>query len=179
MQKHDWFWVRPSAVSLAVRASCCCSFFDLVPIILLTLPFYRVFHFLVPFIPQIYDRQGNQQCEFVKGYPYVMELKQCKGHKSGCTGGSWHPGEDNIVLTASTDGSLRQWDINHPEQSLDTIKINKTASGKRMLVTACAYSSTGNLLAGAGIDGGIQVVLPLRSLCGYVCACVCVCVCVW
>lgn len=111
-----------------------------------------------PTPPQVYDRQGNQVSEFVKGYPYIMELKQTKGHKSGCTGGCWHPTEDNVVLTCATDGSLRQWDVNRAsEQNLDVIKIGKTTQGKRLLVTACAYNATGTLMAGAGVDGSIQV----------------------
>ena len=41
--------------------------------------------------PKVYDREGKEQGEFVRGDMYIRDMKNTKGHVSGCTGGSWHP----------------------------------------------------------------------------------------
>ncbi len=43
--------------------------------------------------PKVYSRDGKEEGEFVRGDMYIRDMKNTKGHVSGCTGGSWHPTE--------------------------------------------------------------------------------------
>ncbi len=41
--------------------------------------------------PKVYTRDGKEEGEFVRGDMYIRDMKNTKGHVSGCTGGAWHP----------------------------------------------------------------------------------------
>ena len=43
--------------------------------------------------PKVYSRDGKEEGEFVRGDMYIRDMKNTKGHVSGCTGGMWHPTE--------------------------------------------------------------------------------------
>lgn len=41
--------------------------------------------------PKVYDRDGKEQGQFIRGDMYIRDMKNTKGHVAGCTGGQWHP----------------------------------------------------------------------------------------
>ncbi len=41
--------------------------------------------------PKIYDRDGHELGEFVKGDMYIRDLRNTKGHLYRCCAGQWHP----------------------------------------------------------------------------------------
>lgn len=41
--------------------------------------------------PKIYDRDGHELGEFVKGDMYIRDLTHTKGHQYHCYSGQWHP----------------------------------------------------------------------------------------
>lgn len=41
--------------------------------------------------PKLYDRDGKELGEMIRGDMYIRDMKNTKGHISGCTGGHWHP----------------------------------------------------------------------------------------
>lgn len=41
--------------------------------------------------PRVYDREGKEAGQFVRGDPYIRDMKNTKGHVGGCTCGQWHP----------------------------------------------------------------------------------------
>lgn len=43
--------------------------------------------------PKVYDREGKELGQFVRGDMYIRDQKNTKGHVSGCTGGQWHPSD--------------------------------------------------------------------------------------
>ena len=43
---------------------------------------------------------------------YIQDMANTKGHVAAITGGTWHPKEENLFITASLDGTVRQWDMN-------------------------------------------------------------------
>lgn len=57
--------------------------------------------------PQIYDRDGREKGEFVRGDMYIRDMKNTKGHVSGLTCGCWHPTDRFTAMTSSEDGTVR------------------------------------------------------------------------
>jgi len=43
--------------------------------------------------PKVYDRDGHELGEFVKGDMYIRDATHTKGHQYRCCGGQWHPSE--------------------------------------------------------------------------------------
>jgi hypothetical protein len=39
----------------------------------------------------VFDREGKAQGELPRGDMYIRDMRNTKGHVSGCTGGQWHP----------------------------------------------------------------------------------------
>lgn len=76
---------------------------------------------------------------------YLRDLKNTKGHTSGCTSGHWHPTDRATAMTAATDGTVRVWDCEAIEQKM----VIKPGVPGRVPITACAYNAEGSLIAGA------------------------------
>lgn len=76
---------------------------------------------------------------------YLRDMKNTKGHTSGCQHGQWHPTERHTAMTCSTDGTVRLWDCEAIEQKL----VIKPGASGRVPVTACCYNADGSLIAGA------------------------------
>ena len=41
--------------------------------------------------PKIFDREGHELGQFVKGDMYIRDLKNTRGHQYRCCSGQWHP----------------------------------------------------------------------------------------
>jgi WD40 repeat protein len=106
--------------------------------------------------PKIYDREGVELCQFVRGDMYLHDRGHTYGHVTAVVGGWWHPANCDEILTCSIDGTLRIWDVNVPRRNKQVLKL-KDRLGKVVHVTACAYSPDGKLIAGAGYDGSLQI----------------------
>ncbi|KAK2079304.1 hypothetical protein QBZ16_002995 [Prototheca wickerhamii] len=98
--------------------------------------------------PKVYDREGKELGQFVRGDMYIRDQKNTKGHVSGCTGGQWHPSD-------SGDGTVRIWDMDQITQK--TVIKPQLAKPGRMLVTAATYGSMGQTIAAGLMDGSIQL----------------------
>eukprot|EP00879_Flechtneria_rotunda_P007172 GHRR01007527.1.p1 GENE.GHRR01007527.1~~GHRR01007527.1.p1 ORF type:complete len:743 (+),score=231.29 GHRR01007527.1:361-2589(+) len=105
--------------------------------------------------PRVYDRDGKLLGEFVRGDMYIRDMKNTKGHITGCTGGTWHPIDRYTAVTSSEDGTVRIWDTHNILQK--TVIRPTTPSAARVAVTTCRYNSDGKLLAAGLMDGTIQV----------------------
>lgn len=58
---------------------------------------------------KVYDRDGKERGETVRGDMYIRDMRNTKGHISGLTGGCWHPTDKFTAMTCSEDGTIR-WD---------------------------------------------------------------------
>lgn len=106
---------------------------------------------------KIYDRDGFQLTEFVKGYQYIADVTHTKGHISNITCGQWHPNDTSVVVTSSQDSSIRFWDINNEKQHKHILKIkNKQGLSRGITPTAFIISHDGRILLAACNDGSIQ-----------------------
>jgi len=54
---------------------------------------------------------------------YIHDMSNTKGHVASINDGKWHPKNNNQFLTASQDGTVRQWDL-----------TSKTAGVERQLI---------------------------------------------
>ena len=62
--------------------------------------------------PKIYDRDGHELGEFVKGDMYIRDLRNTKGHLYRCCAGQWHPDDRcarrMLLGLLSTQGTAKQ-----------------------------------------------------------------------
>ncbi|KAI8844762.1 transcription factor [Chytridium lagenaria] len=105
---------------------------------------------------RLYDREGSLINEFVKGDPYLRDMK-IQRHTSSLTACRWHPSDKNTFITSSLDGTVRIWDINNKRQNTHVIAIKSKERGGRSPITSCSYSLDGNMVLCAGQDGEIRI----------------------
>ena len=58
--------------------------------------------------PKIYDRDGHELGEFVKGDMYIRDLRNTKGHLYRCCAGQWHPDDRQAIATSKRALGLRK-----------------------------------------------------------------------
>jgi hypothetical protein len=63
--------------------------------------------YLVLLAMQVYDRDGKERGEFLRGDMYIRDMRNTKGHISGLTAGVWHPTDKYTAMTCSEDGTVR------------------------------------------------------------------------
>lgn len=105
---------------------------------------------------KVYDRDGIELFECVKGDMYLHDMAKTKGHIAGLTCGTWHPKDKEEFLTAARDGTCRIWHTSSPHCQRHVIKA-RASNGLKTQPTTCAYSRDGILVACACDDGSIQM----------------------
>lgn len=117
----------------------------------------------------IFDRNGRVVLVCVKGDPYRMDMGQTRGHVSALTGCEWSPRDKAAILTCSTDGSARIWDVEKGEISAlenelvcsRVLKARSVRGGQCGRpaggLSACAFSRCGNRVCCAAQDGTLQL----------------------
>ena len=103
----------------------------------------------------------NPDVRFIKGDPYVLDNSKTPGHTNTVTATSWHPTQDNMVLSASLDGTCRIWDLNGKRsfdelQSLQVIRA-KNKKGIKVGITSASYNTTGNQIFLGCNEGGLLI----------------------
>jgi hypothetical protein len=105
---------------------------------------------------KVLDRDGHQVLECPRGYQYISDMMHTVGHVAMINAASWNPKQKEIFLTCSNDCSLRLWDVNDMKKHFQIMKA-KDKQGRKTAVTTCCFSRDGKLVAGAGLDGSIQI----------------------
>lgn len=113
----------------------------------------------------IVDRDGEPVCFTNKGFQYITDPASAKGHTHGLHWGCWHPLDSSKFLTCSQDATLRIWDLNDAESLLNETRIPthksvikpRSAQGRKLVPTACAYSKDGQTIAAGCQDGSIHM----------------------
>ncbi|KAF2669197.1 WD repeat protein [Microthyrium microscopicum] len=112
---------------------------------------------------KLFDRDGEELVEFVKGDMYLRDLNHTKGHISEITSGAWNPTNKDLCVTAGTDSTLRIWDVNNKRSQKDVIVFKSKAAGMagRTRMTAVAWGSQAqggqNMLVSAALDGSLVI----------------------
>ncbi|EPS35379.1 hypothetical protein H072_11214 [Dactylellina haptotyla CBS 200.50] len=107
---------------------------------------------------KVFDRDGYEVVEFVKGDQYLRDMNNTKGHVSEVLGGTWHPTDKNLMVTCSSDSTVRIWDVNQKRQQKEVIVVkSRTAKGGRTRVMCVKWDDPtqgGKKLLGAGSQDG-------------------------
>ncbi|KAI8998158.1 transcription factor [Gaertneriomyces semiglobifer] len=106
---------------------------------------------------KIYDRDGSEIVEFIKGDPYIRDMRHTKGHVAALTCCRWHPFERGVFLTSSLDSTLRIWDAENKRSQTQVIVAKSRVPGGRTAITSCAYSPDGKLIVGGAADGALRI----------------------
>ncbi|KAI0236779.1 hypothetical protein L0F63_001833 [Massospora cicadina] len=106
---------------------------------------------------KLFSREGQEVVKFIKGDPYLRDLRNTKGHVSALTCGQWHPFDRDCLLTASQDNSIRIWEASNPIKHRDIIIVQSKQRGGRSPVSAATFSHDGELVAGASQDGSLSL----------------------
>eukprot|EP00854_Cymbomonas_tetramitiformis_P016652 gene16652-19784_t len=106
--------------------------------------------------PKIFDRDGREEGEFVRGDMYIRDMKNTKGHVMGCTGGMWHPHHRAEAMSCSLDGTVRLWDVHKYTAQKAVMKPQQTRPGRIPVYSSC-YSPDGRYIAAGLGDGCVQI----------------------
>ncbi|KAG8999402.1 hypothetical protein FRB94_006182 [Tulasnella sp. JGI-2019a] len=107
--------------------------------------------------PKLFDREGNETAIYMKGDMYIRDMKHTAGHVGELTGCAWHPRDANTFITSSNDSTIRIWDVEDKRKQKTVIVVKSKERGTRTKVTTCAYSHDGKLIAGACLDGTLNL----------------------
>jgi WD40 repeat protein len=116
---------------------------------------------------QIHDRDGKKISQFAKGDPYRSDMIHTKGHIGPINDAHWHPTDPAKIISCAGDGTVRLWDaeqmvsggLGEPtNKQLEVIKVqnNRGVSGKGVMVSTCAFSPDGKIIAAGTDDGNLQ-----------------------
>ncbi|PPQ90468.1 hypothetical protein CVT25_014986 [Psilocybe cyanescens] len=97
---------------------------------------------------KLFDRDGEEQATFVKGDPYIRDMKNTSGHVGELTSCAWHPKDPKLFITSSADSTIRIWEVENKRKQKSVIVVKSKERGARTKVTACNYSPDGNLIGG-------------------------------
>ncbi|KAH9043727.1 hypothetical protein EDB85DRAFT_2138423 [Lactarius pseudohatsudake] len=106
---------------------------------------------------KLYDRDGEEQATFVKGDPYIRDMKNTSGHVSELSSCAWHPKDAQTFITGSSDSTIRIWNVENKRKQKTVIVVKSKERGARTKVTACGYSPDGRYIAGACLDGTLNL----------------------
>ncbi|THV05962.1 transcription factor [Dendrothele bispora CBS 962.96] len=106
---------------------------------------------------KLYDRDGEEQATFIKGDPYIRDMKNTAGHVSEVFSCAWHPKDAQTFITASADSTIRIWDVENKRKQKTVIVVKSKERGARTKVVSCVYTPDGGMIGGACVDGALHM----------------------
>ncbi|KAL0575027.1 hypothetical protein V5O48_006928 [Marasmius crinis-equi] len=106
---------------------------------------------------KLYDRDGEELATFIKGDPYIRDMKHTSGHVGELTSCAWHPKDPQLFITSSADSTIRIWDVENKRKQKSVIVVKSKERGARTKVMSCAYSPDGGMVAGVCLDGAFHM----------------------
>ncbi|KAH8100556.1 hypothetical protein BXZ70DRAFT_892966, partial [Cristinia sonorae] len=107
--------------------------------------------------PKLYDRDGEEKATYIKGDPYIRDMKNTSGHVAELTSCAWHPRDSQTFITSSNDSTIRIWDVEDRRKQKTVIVVKSKERGTRTKVTACGYSPDASLIGGVCFDGALHL----------------------
>lgn len=99
---------------------------------------------------------------------YILDMANTRGHVAAINDGCWHPKSDSLFVTASQDGTIRQWDSSADPVGIEQQFAHKTLikardrRGGKVSIQSVAYNDKGELVGGGCADSSVQI-WDLRS----------------
>ncbi|CAG8637343.1 11839_t:CDS:2, partial [Diversispora eburnea] len=87
--------------------------------------------------------------EYIKGDPYIRDMRKTSGHIASLTSGGWHPSDKQTFITSSSDSTIRIWDVGTKRKQKSVLVHKSKDRGGRSTVTTTCYSPDAKLIAGA------------------------------
>ncbi|KAF7320223.1 Transcriptional factor [Mycena kentingensis (nom. inval.)] len=106
---------------------------------------------------KLYDRDGEEQATYIKGDPYIRDMKHTAGHVTELSSCMWHPKDTKTFITSSADSTIRIWDVENKRKQKTVIVVKSKERGARTKITSCAYSPDGGIIGGTCLDGAIHL----------------------
>ncbi|TCD70036.1 hypothetical protein EIP91_005017, partial [Steccherinum ochraceum] len=107
--------------------------------------------------PKLYDRDGEEKAIYIKGDPYIRDMKNTSGHVAELTACAWHPRDPQTFITSSNDSTIRIWDVEDRRKQKTVIVVKSKERGSRTKVTSCGYSTDASLIGGGCVDGALHM----------------------
>ncbi|KII93449.1 hypothetical protein PLICRDRAFT_101603 [Plicaturopsis crispa FD-325 SS-3] len=106
---------------------------------------------------KLFDRDGEEQATYIKGDPYIRDMRHTAGHVGELSACAWHPKDSETFITSSADSTIRIWDVENRRKQTTVIVVKSKERGARTRVTTCGYSPDGALIGGACVDGALHM----------------------
>ncbi|KAJ7630701.1 hypothetical protein FB45DRAFT_990657 [Roridomyces roridus] len=106
---------------------------------------------------KLYDKNGEEETTYVKGDPYIRDMKNTSGHVGELSSCMWHPKDPKFFITSSADSTIRIWDVENKRKQKSVIVVKSKERGARTKVTSCAYSPDGSMIGATCLDGALHV----------------------
>ncbi|CAG8571241.1 21880_t:CDS:10, partial [Racocetra persica] len=108
---------------------------------------------------KLYDRDGFEIEEYIKGDPYIRDMRNTSGHIAALTCGGWHPNDRQTFFTGSADSTIRIWDVENKRKQKHVLVHKSKERGGRSAITAGCYSPDSKFLAGASLYGVVTALI--------------------
>ncbi|CAJ1935035.1 unnamed protein product [Cylindrotheca closterium] len=111
--------------------------------------------------PKVFDKEGEEILQWVRGDVYVMDPAKTIGHTAAVVSVAWHAVDKSIVFSASQDGSLRVWNVDKGKLAFgmlkcqDVILLKNPRTGRRTLPTCMVMMGPSSIWLGTEC-GSIQ-----------------------
>ncbi|KAG6866800.1 hypothetical protein C0991_008736 [Blastosporella zonata] len=99
----------------------------------------------------------TKRATFIKGDPYIRDMKHTSGHVGELSSCAWHPHDPKVFMTSSADSTIRVWDVENKRKQKTVIVAKSKDRGARTKITSCGYSTDGKLIGGACLDGALHM----------------------
>ncbi|ORX64582.1 WD40 repeat-like protein [Anaeromyces robustus] len=114
-------------------------------------------------MPRLYDRDGILIEEYIKGDPYLQDMRKTKGHIQALSSCMWHPYDKQVFMTSAADSTVRLWDVNQKRSHKDIIVVKSKNRGTKTRISSACFNLTATNIAVGAQDGIIRIYDP-RSI---------------
>lgn len=69
---------------------------------------------------KVFTSDGSKHHSTIRGDMYILDMANTRGHVASINDGKWHPQSEALFITASQDGTIRQWDCSVDPVGIDS-----------------------------------------------------------
>ena len=109
--------------------------------------------------PIIFSAEGRELAEFNTGDVYVLQEQQTLGHTGKTTTTKWCADDENTIISASMDGTIRLWDPEQVTKRQKEIIVHgkRLPGGRKPRCTFADLNGPRKAILSGGSDGVINV----------------------